>query len=90
MVELHSAYVWDCPDCGRENFQRAVTFYLDPKDEADAEALRELYGEDVDEIPEGHIPTAESYPNRVTCKHCEKEFETAPLFSGDDDDLEDE
>lgn len=24
-VELHTAWVWDCPECGKENFQRAKT-----------------------------------------------------------------
>lgn len=23
-VELHPAYQWDCPDCGRESFERII------------------------------------------------------------------
>lgn len=24
-VELHAAYAWTCPACGRDNFERAIT-----------------------------------------------------------------
>ena len=75
IVNLSPAYVWDCEDCGRENWQRAVSIRLDPEDEGDAETLRAMHGlEDGAEIPEGLAGGMMTRPMRVTCKHCGREF----------------
>ena len=58
-VELHPAHVWDCPDCGGENFCRCVVF---EPDEAD---IKMGY------LP-GAWLTA---PDWVTCAHCGIEHE---------------
>lgn len=70
-VELGSAWMWDCPECGIENFQRAITTFLDSSDEDDAEAIAALYGETP---PDGVLAKCVSHPNRVVCKHCKREF----------------
>jgi len=88
-VELAPAYVWDCDNCGRENFQRAISVRLDPKCEHDAEMIREMSGLEADtEIPEHLFLSMTTRPNRVTCKHCETQFEA--VDSGDPEEEEDE
>ena len=74
-VELANAYVWDCEECGRENFQRAISVVLNPDDESDAEIIRSEHGIAPHEpIPNTIRVTMQTRPNRVTCKHCETEF----------------
>jgi hypothetical protein len=87
-VELHSAYVWDCDECGTENFVRAVTIDLNPDDEEDAKAIEALYPEGV---PEGAGVKAMTCPNRVVCKHCKTEFKSeSPHQTLEDEDDQDE
>lgn len=82
IVELHPAFSWDCPDCGRENFQRSVHVSLNPGRPEDAATIRRLEGwSEGDPIPESYGASFLTKPNRVTCRHCEKEYETAD--SGD-------
>ena len=74
-VELAPAYSWDCPECGRENFQRCVSHVLDRNDPEDADLIRASLG-----IPDGEpIPPRvggqmQTRPNRVTCRHCGTEY----------------
>jgi predicted nucleic acid-binding Zn-ribbon protein len=83
-AELHSAYAWDCDECGTENFVRAIAADLD--EEVMRQAMER--GQDVDqhfqaigedgatEFPE--IVTAIAIaPVRVTCRNCGMIFETA-------------
>lgn len=83
-VELHCAFVWDCDECGRENFERAIEGNFD---EAALEAdenqvvghLVALDAESVDdELFESECLTQviALAPRRVTCKHCKSSFET--------------
>lgn len=75
IVCLSPAYVWDCEECGRENFQRAVSAALDPEDEGDAEVLREMHGLSPDElIPDVLAGVMMMRPNTVTCRHCNTTF----------------
>jgi DNA-directed RNA polymerase subunit RPC12/RpoP len=73
-VELIPAYVWDCPECGRENFQRGI---IAPITEEDREEMV------LEENAVGHWTTI---PNVVTCKHCGSAFDTVSY--GDDEDDE--
>lgn len=67
-VEMHPAYVYDCSECGRENFVRAVVH------EFSAEDLQELKEEQgVESCETGDFVTI---PETVTCDHCDCEFET--------------
>jgi hypothetical protein len=58
VVELVPAFMWDCPTCGRENFQRAITVLV-----PDSELPDHLNAEDGD----GLMGT--TAPERVTCRH---------------------
>ncbi|HVL14133.1 MAG TPA: hypothetical protein VM529_16300 [Gemmata sp.] len=91
IVNLSPAYVWDCEDCGRENFQRAVSLKLDPRDDGDAETIRRMHGlSEGEPIPPTLGVGMMTRPNRVTCKHCGTEFEAADSGSEDcSDDGED-
>jgi hypothetical protein len=67
-VELHSAFMWDCPDCGRENFTRAMTLELPPEDLAEIKD-EEGFPAEVD----GVFLAA---PDKVTCQFCRRAFLT--------------
>lgn len=58
-VELHPAHVWDCPECGIENFVRSIVF------EPDAQDLQEG-------LEPGMWMTA---PDSVTCHSCATTFD---------------
>ena len=92
IIELHPAFSWDCAECGRENFQRAISRFLDPNDPVEASIIREAHGiaED-DEIPPSRQCRVKTIPEKVTCKHCNMQFlttDTSPdsAKNGEDDD----
>ena len=70
IAEMHHAYVWDCDNCGRENFVRAIAFEGSPDD---LEEMREEHG--VETWDAGEF---ETYPDGVKCKHCGTEYATIP------------
>lgn len=65
-VELHAAYVWDCDDCGRENFTRGCTPNL--SDEEVQEIREEL------NLDDGHFGNFVLMPDTVECKFCKTKF----------------
>jgi len=88
-IELHGAFSWDCDNCGRENFVRAIGGNLDEA------AMKEMLGEpvqnliaeekNIDLISDDDSSRCESRylitqllvsPKTVTCWHCGTEFET--------------
>lgn len=69
-VELHNAYQWDCEECGKENFCRAVTVEMTPED---IEEMQAEHGGDSEDWQTGEWMTR---PDEVTCAHCGKTFET--------------
>ena len=76
IVELHPAFVWDCENCGKENFCRSIATYLQPgKDDVQ---LEKMYGADaLEEIKRaGGFITCKSYPFRVTCTDCTSSYRT--------------
>jgi predicted nucleic acid-binding Zn-ribbon protein len=73
-VFLHHAWMWDCPHCGTENFQRAVT--VKTSDE-------ELRASGVDEEDLDKFRVSTTSPCRVRCKDCGNQFNAV-------DDLDDE
>ncbi len=75
---MHNAYVWDCMECGTENFQRAVVFSPEASDAMglvppteDGEEWRGDEHRPEVQI-EGHWMT---YPRTVTCGDCGKTFD---------------
>lgn len=93
IIELAPAYVWDCDECGRENFQRSVTTRLNPDDPDDADVIRDLEGlgpdEEIDRDPNIRR-TVQHRPSRVTCRHCGAEFGAVDSGEPDTPDPEDE
>jgi hypothetical protein len=76
IVEMRIAYVWDCENCGTENFERAVVYEFSPEEIADA-------------IADGDSELAQTgnwmtHPNHVKCRKCSAEF-AAKHFRTDDD-----
>jgi hypothetical protein len=78
-VELHPAFVWDCDECGSQNFERAV---IPPfQDEEEERMAREI----CDIAPDEGFPVMA--PGHVTCRVCGHEFETdVEQIYGDDAD----
>ncbi len=66
-VELHSAFQWDCDDCGRENFCRGIKKELSPEEETE---LREEF-----DIPESMLGSLTLVPTKVKCLFCKSEFD---------------
>lgn len=67
VVELHPAHRFDCDECGRENFLRAM---IPEFSDEDIEELFVEYGIDPDE---GGVLI--STPDSVTCQFCGAEFQ---------------
>lgn len=67
-AQMHPAYMWDCEECGGENFERAMRPCLSEEEIAE---LRDEHG--VQPWEEGELLT---YPDSVTCRHCQSTFET--------------
>lgn len=74
-IELRPAYVWDCDECGTENFARALILSLGSC--GPSEELREMLEEkdiDINKV------STELMPEQVTCKHCKKIYSTVHMF----------
>lgn len=84
-VLLQSAYVWNCPDCGQENFVRAVS--LDLTDEEKLETIAQAEGIDVDEveIEAGILQNLKlmASPEEVQCFNCCEVFESEDVKAVD-------
>jgi rubredoxin len=78
-IPLRLAYTWDCPDCGREVFERGIVPEMAPEDLA---KMREEHG--VEPWMEGEFLLA---PDEVKCPHCKSRFSV--LNSRDEDEGED-
>ena len=68
-VEMVPAFLWTCPDCGRDNFERSVVVELSPEE---MQELREDHGVEVWE--QGEFL---SCPKAVVCQHCRLKYKTA-------------
>lgn len=79
-VEMRCAYEWTCPECGTDNFERAIVAELSEEDRS--ELLDEA---GIDDIATGDFVTR---PDEVTCRRCRQEFEAedfpGPTWSNDE------
>jgi len=82
IVELSPAYMWDCPNCGRENFQRSITLAMSDEDRLHMGLGPEESG------------CWQSYPDTVICRFCEQQYKTKHVNrsredndEGEEDDL---
>jgi hypothetical protein len=69
MVELRPAYVWDCEECGRENFHRGLVPELSAEERYE---LLESHGLDAWEAG-----AFVAMPERVICSYCGSTFQAA-------------
>ena len=74
-VELHLAHMWDCPECGRENFCRSITKEQTP-DEKRQTMAKHLEIDPMDVTPDMMQGEWTSAPEEVECAHCSSEFKT--------------
>ena len=77
-VELRTAYAWDCPDCGRELFVRAI---VPEMGEEELQELKDDFGIQPWEEGEFHL-----MPQEVKCPHCDKKFKVKLPESLDDEE----
>lgn len=75
-AELKVAYVYDCDECGTENFVRSVVYEFD--DETAGE-MKVDYG--IEDWEEGEWC---SIPDEVQCKFCKTKYKTIDYRSEDD------
>lgn len=71
-VELFNAVRWDCPECGRENFDRCIhleSYHL--------EQYFHLLSDETELL---------LYPGDVECKHCGEKFEANYVGLEDEED----
>lgn len=68
---MRPAYVWDCPECGHEIFERTVIVDLPEEELA---AMREEFG-----IEPWDTGNFQAMPSEVTCPHCGFEAETVHM-----------
>lgn len=83
IAELHGAFRFDCPDCGRENFVRAIEGNIDEAalaaDENQIEGhLEALEPEERDGMMEAQVLVQRILlvPRHVKCQHCSRSFPT--------------
>ena len=73
-VTLRPAFCWDCDECGRENFARAVVPEFSAED---LQAMRNEHG--IEPWEAGDFVTM---PPTVTCSHCGVVFSAVPFEDG--------
>lgn len=90
-AELHGAFVWDCDECGKENFERAVEGNIDEAAlMADENRIHgELVafgveGEGEDRAADMLMQRILVAPETVTCKHCGQTHEVHVPSEADD------
>lgn len=78
-VEMRPAFQWTCEDCGRDQFEPCIVAEMSPADrleQAKYMGLAEEWSETIPEYLSGDFVT---YPDEVTCQHCNATFQTAPM-----------
>jgi hypothetical protein len=77
-VELVQAFLWTCEECGRDNFERAITL---ESESIDPDDLPEAAGTDPETVREWLQSGGEgawvTAPSHVRCQHCGAEFDVA-------------
>ena len=79
-VELVQAFLWTCEDCGRDNFERAVTVEPESMEGQEVTELVQQVTDDANESAQAlGIEVGGDWlmaPPHVTCRHCGAEFST--------------
>jgi len=83
VCELHSAFVWDCDECGTENFERAIEGNLDEAAIAYAMPANHFVALDAEDGEDGMMEASQLVhkiavaPAFVECKECKATFPTS-------------
>jgi len=72
-AELLPAFLWICPSCGLDNFERTIVVELS---EVEVQELRDDHG--VESWEKGEFLTS---PREVNCGHCRESFRTEEFES---------
>ena len=70
-IELHPAFMFDCHNCGMENFHRGVVVAFSPEDVA---SVADMYAIEDAELVAG---TWHFKPAEVVCQHCQAKYAVA-------------
>jgi rubredoxin len=79
-IDLHAAWVWDCPECGVENFERSIISALSDEEE---EHMHEVHG-----LPPNETGFWQTAPEEVICGECQTEFKVFIDLPGNEYGLE--
>ncbi len=79
-VELHAAWMWDCPECGAEHFCRSVRLDIS-REEAIKLAIEHGLLEPWEEVPADIGAAWLTTPDDVACS-CGGEFSTYTQYDG--------
>lgn len=78
-VELVQAFLWTCDECGRDNFERAITIEPESIDKDELPFLTNTTQEEVaDWISGGGDCDFLMAPQFVKCRYCDEVFDTSP------------
>jgi hypothetical protein len=73
-IILEPAFYWACPDCNADNFERSI-----PVDEQTMQNIKKQEGfYEFESSPYDNSEGWITYPDTVTCKNCNAEFEVDP------------
>jgi hypothetical protein len=79
-VELVQAFLWTCDDCGRDNFERAITVDPESTEGQEVAEFTRLATEDANESVQAlGLEVGGDWlmaPRQVKCRHCGAEFST--------------
>jgi hypothetical protein len=91
IVELHQAYVWTCDECGRDQFERGVTYSLQEVADMEPDFIS-MCSEMISAAeemadPENGVDLVMGFtkgPDEVECNHCGHVYGTRETGHGDD------
>lgn len=72
-VELHQAWMWDCPSCGSENFCRSIRAEVTREEAIEAARLAGMVSYDF-EPSDSYGCEWLSHPDDVVCSKCGELF----------------
>lgn len=96
-VQLSVAFMFDCPECGSENFQRSISRHFDPSDPAHADIIEREWGAELlarslevqERVPSYRLVMS-GYPRTVICNECFDRFAVVPPDRDDSFDSPDD
>lgn len=84
VAELHSAFVWDCDQCGRENFSRAIECHIEPECLEQVTSFLAVQLDRQENEADFLVQKVVAYPKYVNCQFCHQNFLTHIPNQSDD------